>query len=170
MKNLEIISRQGNNNQNMLIKFASWVTKQNIPFLIITTGMIVMLFWAGSFKMTAPGAEGIVPLVTNNPLISWQFKALGIYHGSDMIGITEWIAATLIVVGLFKPQAGIAGGAIAVIMFFITSTMLITTPGAIIKVNGMSYMNNTGLFLFKDIMNLGASFYLISKFGEKAVA
>jgi uncharacterized membrane protein YkgB len=169
MKNLEVNSRQDNNNPNLLIKFASWVTKENIPFLIITAGMIVMLFWAGSFKMTAPGAEGIAPLVTNNPLISWQFKAFGIYHGSDMIGITEWIAATLIIVGLFKPQAGIVGGAIAAVMFFITTTMLITTPGAIIKVNGMSYMNNTGLFLFKDIINLGASFYLISKFGQKAL-
>jgi uncharacterized membrane protein YkgB len=46
--------------------------------------------------------------------------------------------------------------------------MLLTTPHAIIDVNGIGYMNNLGLFLYKDIINLGASFYLITYFGRKA--
>jgi uncharacterized membrane protein YkgB len=46
--------------------------------------MIVMLLWAGSYKMTAPGAEGIVPLVSNGPLIWWHFKVFGPYIGSDI--------------------------------------------------------------------------------------
>ena len=57
--------------------------------------MIVMLLWAGSYKMTTPGAEGIVPLVSNSPLISWQFKIFGTYIGSDIIGLTEWTSAIL---------------------------------------------------------------------------
>ncbi len=141
----------------------------NIPFFIISAGMIVMLLWAGTYKMTVPGADGIVPLVNNNPLISWHFKLFGVYHGSDMIGLTEVIAALLIIIGMFKPQAGIVGGSIAVVMFFITSTMFITTPGALTSVNGFNYMSFLGLFLFKDTINLGASFYLISKFGDKAI-
>jgi len=171
MKNLEINAENKltHSDDNVIIKFASWVTKKNLPFVIITVGMIVMLLWAGAFKMTATGAEGIAPLVNNSPLISWNYKIFGVYHGSDLIGITEWIAAVLIFIGLFKPQAGIIGGGIAVVMFFTTSTMLITTPDALIKVGGLSYMNNLGLFLFKDILNLGASFYLISKFGHKAI-
>ena len=128
-----------------------------------------MLLWAGSYKMTAPGAEGIIPLVSNSPLISWHFKLLGPYVGSDLIGLTEIIAALLIITGNFKPKAGIVGGLIASVMFFITSTMVITTPGAIISVKGMSYMSFTGLFLFKDVISLGVSFYLVSYFGKKAV-
>ena len=85
-----------------------------------------------------------------------------------MIGLTEVIAALLMIVGMFKPQAGIIGGAIAVVMFFITSTMVITTPGALTPVNGFNYMSFLGLFLFKDIINLGASLYLITRFGHKA--
>jgi uncharacterized membrane protein YkgB len=152
-----------------LVRLAAWITDRNIPFLITSIGMIVMLFWAGSFKMTAPGAEGIVPLVSNSPLISWHFKLFGPYIGSDLIGLTEWIAALLIITGYFKPKAGIIGGLIASVMFFITSTMLITTPGAIIHFKGMAYMNNLGLFLFKDIISLGVSFYLISYFGKRAI-
>ncbi|WP_367186184.1 DUF417 family protein [Mucilaginibacter sp.] len=62
--------------QNVIIKVSSWVTKQNLPFWIISIGMIVMLLWAGSYKITVPGADGIVSLVDNSPLISCHFNYL----------------------------------------------------------------------------------------------
>jgi reactive chlorine resistance protein C len=123
---------------NILLGFSSWINEKKLAFWIISLGMIVMLLWAGSFKLTAPGAEGIAPLVSNSPLISWQAKLLGTYGSSDLIGITEYMAAILMITGFFKPLAGIIGGAIAVVMFFITSTMLITTPGTLVSVNGIS--------------------------------
>ena len=158
--------------ESNLTKLAAWIDDRNIPFLVTSIGMIVMLLWAGSYKMTAPGAEGIVPLVSNSPLISWHFKLFGPYIGSDLIGLTEWLAAILIIAGYFRPTAGIVGGFIATVMFFTTSTMIITTPGAIISVpgiHGMRYMSFLGLFLFKDVISLGVSFYLISYFGKKAI-
>jgi Protein of unknown function, DUF417 len=96
------------------MKIAAFVADRNIPFLVCSIGMIVMLLWPGKFKMTAPGAEGIIPLVTNSPLISWQFKVFGPYIGSDMIGATEWTAAILLIIGYFKPKAGILGAIILV--------------------------------------------------------
>jgi hypothetical protein len=48
-----------------------------------------------------------------------------------------------------------------------------TTPGAIISVpgiSGMRYMSFLGLFLFKDVISLGVSFYLVSYFGKKAIS
>ena len=114
--------------ESNLTKFAAWIRDRNIPFLITSIGMIVMLLWAGSYKMTAPGAEGIVPLVSNSPLISWHFKLFGPYIGSDLIGLTEIIAAVLIITGYWRPKAGIVGGLIASVMFFTTSTMVVTTP------------------------------------------
>jgi len=155
---------------NVVIRFSTWITKQNLPFWVISIGLIVMLLWAGSYKMTVPGADGIVPLVNNSFLIWWHFKLFGVYHGSDMIGLTEVIAATLIIAGMFKPQAGVIGASMAVVMFFVTSTMLITTPGALTNVNGINYMSFLGLFLFKDVISLGASLYLVSVFGQKAIA
>jgi uncharacterized membrane protein YkgB len=155
-----------------LTKLAGWVSDHDVPFLITSIGMIVMLLWAGSYKMTAPGAEGIVPLVSNSPLIWWHFKLFGPYVGSDIIGLTEITAAILIITGYFRPKAGIIGGLIASLMFFTTSTMVISTPGAIIAVPGieyMRYMSFTGLFLFKDVISLGVSFYLVSYFGRKAI-
>ena len=155
--------------KSMLTKLAAWIDDRNIPFLVISIGLIVMLLWAGAYKMTGPGAEGIVPLVSNSPLISWQFKLFGPYVGSDLIGLTEWLAAILFLAGYIKPKAGIVGGFLATVMFFITSTMIITTPGTTSVVDGMRYMSRLGLFLFKDVISLGASLYLISYFGRKAI-
>ena len=158
--------------KSTLTKLAAWINDRNIPFLVLSIGMIVMLLWAGSFKMTRPGAEGITPLVANSPLIWWHFKLFGPYIGSDLIGLTEWLAAILLIAGYFRPKAGILAGLITTVMFFTTSTMLLTTPGAIISVpgiHGMRYMSNLGLFLFKDVISLGVSFYLITYFGKKAI-
>jgi uncharacterized membrane protein YkgB len=155
--------------KSVLTKIAAVVADRNIPFLVCSIGMIVMLLWAGKFKMTAPGAEGIVPLVSNSPLTSWQFKAFGPYILGDMIGATEWTAAILLIIGYFNPKAGILGGIILVGVFFTTSSMLITTPDDTIVVHGMHYMNNLGLFLFKDIISFGVAFYLISYYGGKAI-
>jgi uncharacterized membrane protein YkgB len=158
--------------KSKLTKLAARINDRNIPFLFTSIGMIVMLLWAGSYKMTAPGAEGIVPLVSNSPLIWWHFKLFGPYIGSDLIGVTEWLSAISIIAGYFRPKIGIVGGLIAMVMFFTTSTMIMTTPGAIISVpgiHGMRYMSFLGLFLFKDVISLGVSFYLISYFGKKAI-
>jgi len=155
--------------KSVLTKIASFVINRNMPFLVCSVGMIVMLLWAGKFKMTTPGAEGIIPLVMNSPLMSWNYKIFGPYIGGDIIGLTEWTAALLLIVGYFKPKAGIVGAIILVAMFFTTSTMLITTPDDTIVVHGIHYMNNLGLFLFKDVISLGVAFYLISYFGQKAM-
>ena len=160
-----------NANSN-ITKIAAWISDRNIPFLVSSMGMIVMLLWAGSYKMTRPGAEGIIPLVSHSPLIFWHFLLFGPYIGSDIIGLTEITAAILFIIGYFKPKAGIIAGLITTFMFFTTSSMIMTTPGAIIAVPGiayMRYMSFLGLFLFKDVIALGVSLYLVSYFGKKAI-
>jgi uncharacterized membrane protein YkgB len=152
---------------DILVRLAGWLGERNIPFIALSVGTVVMLLWAGSFKMTEPGSEAITPLVTNSPLISWHFKVFGPKLGADLIGLTEITAALLIVVGYFRPKAGLVGGCITAVMFFITSTMVISTPGTTTLVHGVRYLSFTGLFLFKDLISLGVSLYLIDEFGNK---
>lgn len=153
---------------DILIRLAAWVDDRRMAFLVTSIGMIVMLLWAGAYKMTVPGAEGIIPLVSHSPLISWHFKLFDPYIGSDLIGLTEITAAILIIAGYLKPKAGIAGGLIASLIFFITSSMVITTPGSTTTVHGIRYLSFIGLFLFKDVISLGVSLYLISYFGRES--
>jgi uncharacterized membrane protein YkgB len=154
--------------QDAAINIAAWLNRKNLPFLVTNTGMIIMLLWAGAYKMTNPGAEGIVPLVNNSFLIWWHFRLFGVYLGSDLIGITEVTAALWLLAGFFRPKAGIVGGLIAVLMFVVTSTMIFTTPGALTTVGGINFMSFLGLFLFKDVIALGASLSLVTYFGKKA--
>jgi hypothetical protein len=102
-----IASHLSQHANSRLTKLAAWIDDRNIPFLVTSIGLIVMLLWAGAYKMTVPGADGIVPLVSNSPLTSWQFKLLGTYIGSDLIGLTEWTAALLLMAGYLKPKTGI---------------------------------------------------------------
>jgi uncharacterized membrane protein YkgB len=155
--------------RGILLRIAAWVADRDLPFIVTNIGMIVMLLWAGAFKMTTPGAEGIIPLVSNSPLIWWQFKFFGPYIGSDIIGATEVTAAILFIVGYVRPKVGLVGAFLTTLMFFITSTMLLSTPGATIEWKGLRYMNNLGLFLFKDVISLGVSLYFISYYGRKAM-
>ncbi|HEY6490289.1 MAG: DUF417 family protein [Terracidiphilus sp.] len=100
----DLISLSAVSPKSILTKLAAWVDNRKIPFLVASIGMIVMLLWAGSYKMTAPGAEGIVPLVSHSPLVTWHFKLFGPYVGSELIGLTEITAALLIVAGYLKPR------------------------------------------------------------------
>jgi reactive chlorine resistance protein C len=167
----DVVSTAGLSSEakSTLTRVAAWIHDRNIPFLAISTGMVVMLLWAGAYKMTVSGAKDITPLVINSPLTSWHFKVFGPYIGSDIIGLTEVTAAILILIGHFRPKAGIVGGFITTVMFFTTSTMIITTPGTTTLINGIRYMSFLGLFLFKDVISLGVSFYLISYFGKRAI-
>lgn len=110
--------------KSTLTRVSAWIDNRKIPFLVTSIGMVVMLLWAGSYKMPAPGAEGIVPLVSNSPLISWHFKLFGPYIGSDLIGLTEITAAILIAIGYLKPKAGIVGGFITSLMFLLPALWL----------------------------------------------
>jgi reactive chlorine resistance protein C len=156
--------------KDRLTQAAAWISERNIAFRFTSAGMIIMLLWAGAFKFTAPGAEGIAPLLTHSPLTMLQFKLLGPYVMGDLIGLTEWIAATLYLAGYRWPKTGIVAGFITLVMFFTTSSMLITTPGDTIVVHGFHYMNLLGLFLYKDVIAFGASFYLIGSYGKRATA
>jgi uncharacterized membrane protein YkgB len=152
-----------------MTRISAWVIRKNLAFFVISIGMTIMLLWAGAYKMTAPGAEGIVPLVTNSPLIFWHFKVFGTYLGSDLIGLTEVVSGLLILSGMFRPRDGIVGSVIGVVIFFVTSAMIITTPGTIISVHGMGYMTFLGLFLFKDVISLGACLFLMGYYGRKVI-
>jgi len=159
--------KQESFNNEQPIRTTAFVKKQHVPYYVGILSLSVMLLWAGAYKMTAPGAEGIIPLVENSPFTGWFFKILGPYVGSDSIGITEILAAILLLIGIKKPTMGIIGIYISLLMFCITSSMLITTPETILPVKGIGYMTFLGLFLYKDLIGLSLSLFLLQEFRRR---
>src|SRR6267378_1120895 len=73
-----------------LTKLAVWINDRNIPFLVTSIGMIVMLLWAGSYKMTAPGAEAIV-------LIAGYMKPKAGIIGGFITTLMFFITSTMVI-------------------------------------------------------------------------
>lgn len=144
------------------------MSRLNLPFIISSFGICVILLWVGSFKFEAVEANGVAPLVTNSPLTSWDYRLFGIRLGADFIGITEIIAASLIIFGNFRPKLGMVGALMAVVIFFVTSSFVLSTPGSVHLVDGFPRLSDLGSFLFKDIIAMGGSLYIFTHFGQKA--
>lgn len=140
----------------------------NTPAVIVTTlGLAIVLLWFGIFKFTVTEARNIEGLVSNSPLMNWMYKLFSLNAVSGIIGVLEILSAVGLTIGLFYPRAGLYGSALAVIIFVVTCTFLLSTPGMLAKVDGMWVPSDTGSFLIKDITLLGGSLFLLSYYANK---
>ncbi|HTI94041.1 MAG TPA: DUF417 family protein [Puia sp.] len=150
-----------------LQKLASWVKNTNLPFIVISTGICIVLFWIGLKKFTPTEAAGIFPFISNSPLVSWTYSVFGQQGASSVIGAFEWLTAIGILLGNFKPAIGMIASVMGMLMFFVTTSFFITTPHTVATVDGIWAPTITGEFLSKDLTFLGANLYLLTYFGDK---
>jgi reactive chlorine resistance protein C len=153
-----------------LEKLASQAEEKNIPFVIISIGICLVLFWLGIQKITPTEANGISPLIVNSPLIGWTYSIFGKQGATEVIGAFEWLTAIGLIAGNFKPKIGLIAAVMAMLMFFVTTTFLLSTPGTVAVADGIWGPTGTGEFLLKDITLFGAAMYLFTQFGRKAAA
>ena len=150
-----------------LQNLAAWLKKLNLPFVIISAGVCLVLFWIGLKKFTPSEAQGIYPFIINSPFVSWTYYALGKQGASDFIGIFEWLTATCLVLGNFRPAIGMVGSIFGMLIFLLTTTFFITTPNMVATVDNIWGPTPTGEFILKDITLFGACAYLLTWFGDK---
>ena len=141
---------------------------KNLPAIIISIGLCLVLFWIGALKITPTEAEGISPLVTNSPLIGWTYLLFGKQGGSIFIGIFEYITGIGIIAGFFKPSLGLVAAVMAMMIFFVTSSFFLTTPGTLGMTDSVYGPTHRGEFLLKDVALFGAAMYLFTFFGRRA--
>ncbi|HET9057834.1 MAG TPA: DUF417 family protein [Chitinophagaceae bacterium] len=139
----------------------------NLSIIISTFGIAVVLIWIGIFKFTPTEAKGIVCLVSKSPLMNWMYKLFSVQTTSNIIGIFEIVTALLLIVGLLFSEAGIVGSSFSIIIFFTTCTFMLTTGGFLAKIDGLWVPSDLGSFLIKDIVLLGAAFFLLSNYLQK---
>ncbi|MEO7960903.1 MAG: DUF417 family protein, partial [Ginsengibacter sp.] len=123
---------------------------------IIRYGLVIVLLWVGFLKFTSYEAEGIKPLVTNSPLLSWAYNVTSMQGFSKMLGVIEIILGILIACRRVSARASAIGSLGAMIMFFITLTFIFSTPGVWQPDYGFPYLSPMpGQFLAKDILLFG---------------
>jgi uncharacterized membrane protein YkgB len=147
---------------------ATRADSKHLPAIVISVGICLILFWIGALKFTPTEAEGISPLITHSPFTFWMNSLFGQQGTSDFIGVFEYLTAIGIIIGFFKPRIGMIAGIMAILMFFVTFSFFFSTPGTVEKADGLYGPTRDGGFLFKDLVLLGASFYLFTFFGKRA--
>ena len=121
-------------------------------------GLVVILLWVGALKFTDYEAMGIQPLVENSPLMSWAFHALGLRTLAALIGITEITLGLMIASRPFAPRLSATGSMGAIVMFLITLSFVLTTPGVWQTGYGFPFPSPMpGQFLAKDVILLAAA-------------
>jgi uncharacterized membrane protein YkgB len=142
-------------------------TRQNtidfVAGLLARYGLVIVIAWFGGMKFTNYEAQGIYPLVSESPFMSWLYDIFSVYTFSVLLGVFEVAAAVLIAVKPWWPKVSILGSALAVLLFAATISFLFTTPGVFDEsVGGFPLLSLSGGFLIKDVALLGISAWTLA--------
>ena len=130
-----------------------------IKFLAIA--LAIVFIWFGALKYTAGGAEGIVGLVENSPLLSWVYSLFSVHTFAALLGTVEIAIGVLLLAGLKDARLGMLGGLGGIATFVVTLSFMLTTPGVV--PGGASFpilSAMPGEFLLKDLALLAISYFL----------
>lgn len=136
---------------------------EKLGHFLIRYGLVLVLGWIGAMKFTAYEAEGIKALVETSPLMSWMYRVFSVQATSNVIGVTELVAALLIAIRPLAPKVSVVGSLIAVLTFLATLTFLFSLPGWEKSLGGFPALSGSGGFLLKDVVLLGAALYTLGE-------
>ncbi|PZR71957.1 MAG: hypothetical protein DLM52_13795 [Chthoniobacterales bacterium] len=127
---------------------------------VIRYGLVAVLLWVGSLKFTAYEAEGIQGLVANSPLFSWAYGVMSVRSFAAVLGVIEIGLGALIALRYVAPKLSALGSIGASIMFLLTLTFLLSTPGVWQPGYGFPFLSPLpGQFLAKDFLSVGAALW-----------
>lgn len=122
--------------------------------------VVLVLLWIGGMKFTLLEAQGIEDLVRSSPLMSWMYSIWSVQTASNIIGVYDLVALSLLILSLQFKRLLLPGIAMAGAVMLTTQTFLFTWPAAL---SGETLLTSGGQFLIKDlwfIANLVLYYYL----------
>jgi reactive chlorine resistance protein C len=128
---------------------------------LIRYGLVIVLGWIGAMKFTAYEAAGIKALVETSPFMSWMYKVFSLQTTSNIIGVAEITAATLIAIRPLSSKLSAVGSILAICTFLATLTFLFSLPGWEKSLGGFPALSGSGGFLLKDTVLLGAALFTL---------
>ena len=134
---------------------------EKLGAIFIRYGLVLVLGWIGAMKFTAYEAEGIKALVETSPFMSWMYRVFSVQATSNVIGVTELLAAVLIAIRPLSAKLSAIGSVLAVFTFLTTLTFLFSLPGWEKSLGGYPALSGSGGFLLKDTVLLGAALFTL---------
>src|SRR5215467_13977986 len=141
---------------------------QSAGEFLIRYGLVIVLGWIGAMKFTNYEANGIEALIRSSPLMSWMYKVLSLQAASNLIGVTELVAATLIAIRPIAPRLSAIGSILAVFTFLATLSFLFSLPGWEQSLGGFPALSGSGGFLLKDVVLLAAAVWSLGEALQQA--
>jgi len=154
---------------------------------LLRVGLVIVLVWIGGLKFAKYEADGIVPLVSQSPLMSFFYhhpapayrqymnkegelnaahrawhESNGTYTFSRGLGIAIIFIGLLIALHPVLPQLATVGSFLLIGMACTTLSFLVTTPEAWVPAlgdttHGFPYLSGAGRLIVKDCIMLGAA-------------
>lgn len=167
--------------------------KNFIHFLRIS--IFIVMAWIGGLKAFHYEAEGIIPFVANSPFMSFMLnkkvsdadnyklhknkegeviqeniewhESNGTYLFSYGLGTMIVAIGVSVLLGIFYPKIGLAGGILTAGMSFVTLSFLITTPEVWVpdlgsSEHGFPLLSGAGRLVLKDIIMMAAGLVIAS--------
>lgn len=130
---------------------------QRIGYAVALLGIVLPLLLIGGLKFTQLEVDALKPLISGTPWLAWMYPVFGETGTSRLLGVVEMGAALLLIVSVWRPKAGVAGGAIAATTFLVTSSLLLCPLTWDANLGGFPALSALGQFLIKDIALFGVS-------------
>jgi uncharacterized membrane protein YkgB len=132
---------------------------ERIGAAVIRYGLALIIAWIGALKFAAYEAAAIEGLVANSPLLSWMYGIASVPTVAAVIGGSEIVLGVLIAIRPFAPGVSAVGSLGAILMFLVTLSFMLTTPGVWQPDYGFPFLSGAGQFLVKDLILLGAAIW-----------
>jgi uncharacterized membrane protein YkgB len=138
------------------------IRKHDLDYHLIRASMVTIFLFFGYQKWFDYEAQGLIPYISNGPLISWMYPVFGIRGASWVLGVAEWSFGALLFAGFWNKKLGILGALGSCFTFIATVTIIPFIPnGWASSAGGFPAMTETVAFLLKDVVLLAVSVYLL---------
>ncbi|RWD81707.1 DUF417 family protein [Mesorhizobium sp.] len=130
--------------------------------IIALIGVILPLLMIGGMKFTAVEIEALRPLIGGTPWLAWMYPVFGEAGASYVLGVVEIATALLLIASPWSTRAGVAGGALAALIFLVTCSIMVALP-IWEPALGFPALGPAGQFLIKDIALLGIALVILGE-------
>lgn len=142
------------------ITHSRWI-HTNFEVELMRWALILIFLLFGYTKWFPYEAQGLIPLLSNSPLLSWMHTLFGIQGASYALGIAEWGIGFGLILGIWSPRITLVAALGSAITYLATITLIISTPGGWeASAGGFPAMGGHTSFLVKDVVLLAGSIFL----------
>ena len=155
---------------NLLIKLLTklGLLTKDLDYHVVRASMVIIYFFFGYQKWFPYEAQGLIPFISNGPLVSWMYPVFGIQGASWFLGASEWLFGALLLLGFWNKKLGILGALGSCVTFVMTVTIMPFMPDAWnAAAGGFPAMQGNEAFLMKDVVLFTVSYYLLKQDVER---